>query len=118
MGSWKMRKTHLRELIDAGVAVELYRPPNFQNIIHFNNRTHRKILVIDGRVAFTGGAGVADEWDGDADRPDCWRDNQYRITGPIVAAVQGAFMDNWMQTHSEVLKDEIYFPALEPAGNI
>lgn len=118
MGSWKMRKTHLQELVDAGIQVELYRAPNFQNLVHLNNRTHRKILVIDGRVAFTGGAGIADEWDGDADRPDCWRDNQYKVTGPLVSSVQAAFMDNWMQSHAEVLKDEIYFPRLEPAGTI
>jgi cardiolipin synthase len=118
MGSWRMRKTHLQELIDAGISVELYRPPRLANLVHFTNRTHRKILVIDGKVAFTGGAGIADEWDGDADREDCWRDNQYRITGPLVAAMQGAFMDNWMQTHAEVLKDESYFPELHPTGDI
>jgi len=118
VGSWKMRKTHLQELIDAGINVELYRPPRFQNLVHFTNRTHRKILVVDGRVAFTGGAAIADEWNGDADREDCWRDNQYRITGPVVAGMQGAFMDNWMQTHAEVLKDSQYFPPLEPAGDL
>lgn len=118
VGSWRMRKSHLQELIDAGVSVELYRPPNFQNVIHFNNRTHRKILVVDGNVAFTGGAGIADEWDGDADSETCWRDNQYKVTGPVVAAIQGAFMDNWMQTHAEILKDEGYFPSLEKTGDL
>jgi cardiolipin synthase len=118
MGSWRMRNTHLKELKDAGVNVELYRPPNFQNLVHFNNRTHRKILGIDGNIAFTGGAGVADEWNGDGDRKDCWRDNQYRITGPVVAAVQAAFMDNWMQCHAEVLKERAWFPPLEPTGSI
>lgn len=118
MGSWRMRKTHLQELEDAGISVELYRPPRLSNLVHFTNRTHRKILVIDGKIAFTGGAGIADEWDGDADREDCWRDNQYRVTGPVVAAVQGAFMDNWMQTHAEVLKDKAYFPELNDAGEV
>lgn len=118
VGSWKMRKTHLQQLIDAGVRVELYRPPRISTLMHFTNRTHRKILVIDGKVAFTGGTGIADEWDGDADREDRWRDNQYRITGPIVSDVQGAFMDNWMQTHAEVLKDEAFFPELKEEGNM
>lgn len=118
VGSWAMRKTHLQELKDAGISVELYRPLKLSNLIFFTNRTHRKILVIDGKVAFTGGAGIADEWDGDADREDGWRDNQYRVTGPVAAAVQGAFMDNWMQTHAEVLKDEDYFPELHDAGDM
>lgn len=117
VGSYKMRNSHLKELKDAGISVELYRPLNIPNIIHFTNRTHRKILVVDGRVAFTGGAGIADEWDGDAENNKCWRDNQYRVTGPVVASVQGAFMDNWMQIHAEVLKDELYFPELEKTGD-
>ncbi len=117
VGSYKMRNSHLKELIDAGISVELYRPLNIFNVIHFTNRTHRKLLIIDGRVAFTGGAGIADEWDGDADNNECWRDNQYRVTGPVVASVQAAFMDNWMQTHAEVLKDEMYFPELEKTGD-
>lgn len=117
VGSYKMRNSDLKELKDAGISVELYRPLNIPNIIHFTNRTHRKILVVDGRVAFTGGAGIADEWDGDAENNKCWRDNQYRVTGPVVASVQGAFMDNWMQIHAEVLKDELYFPELEKTGD-
>lgn len=118
VGSWRMRRTHLRTLKDAGVAVELYRPPAFKNLVHFNNRTHRKILVIDGEVAFTGGAGIADAWNGNAEDETTWRDNQYRITGPAVGGIQGAFMDNWMQCHAEVLKEEAWFPPLKKAGNV
>jgi cardiolipin synthase len=116
VGSWAMTRENIRTLREAGVQVELYRPFNFWNLPHFNNRTHRKILVIDGLVAFTGGAAIADEWDGDADRTDLWRDNQYLVRGPAVAQIQATFMDNWIQTHYRVLKDERYFPKIEPAG--
>jgi cardiolipin synthase len=81
-----------------------------------NNRTHRKLLVIDGRVGFTGGVGISDEWDGDARDPEHWRDSHYRIEGPAVAQMQAAFMDNWIKTTGEVLQGVGYFPALETVG--
>lgn len=81
-----------------------------------NNRTHRKLLVVDGRVGFTGGVGIADNWLGHAEDPDHWRDSHYRLEGPAVAHMQAAFMDNWMETCGEVLHGDEYFPALEPAG--
>jgi len=118
VGSWAMSRSNIAALRSAGVQVELYRPFNFWNLPHFNNRTHRKILVIDGLLAFTGGAAIADEWDGDADRVDVWRDNQYLIRGPAVAQIQATFMDNWIQTHYRVLKDERYFPFIPRAGDV
>ena len=60
-------------------------------------------MVIDGAVGFTGGVGIADLWRGNAESPEHWRDNHYRVTGPVVAEMQAAFMDNWMQTTGEVL---------------
>jgi cardiolipin synthase len=86
-------------------------------IWRLNERTHRKLLIVDGRAGFTGGVGVADEWDGDADRPDRWRDSHYRVEGPAVAQLQSAFMDNWTKTHSRVLHGEPYFPRPESAGD-
>ncbi|WP_395750166.1 phosphatidylserine/phosphatidylglycerophosphate/cardiolipin synthase family protein [Prosthecobacter sp.] len=97
----------------AGVQVEIFR---YMKLTRFNQRTHRKILVIDGRVGFTGGVGISDDWDGDADAPTRWRDTHYRLEGPVVAQLQQAFMDNWMETRAVVLHGDDYFPALKPAG--
>ncbi len=98
----------------AGVEVEIFR---YANLTRFNQRTHRKILVIDGRVGFTGGVGISDDWDGDADQPKRWRDTHYRLEGPAVAQLQQAFMDNWMETRTVVLHGDDYFPQLHPAGD-
>lgn len=81
-----------------------------------NHRTHRKLLVIDGALGFTGGVGIADEWNGNASGPDEWRDSHYRVEGPVVAQLQAAFLDNWMKTRAIVLHGEEYFPALQSAG--
>ena len=69
-----------------------------------NNRTHRKLLVVDGRIGFTGGVGIADDWDGDAQDAEHWRDSHYRVEGPAVAQMQAAFMDNWIKTTGKVLQ--------------
>lgn len=89
---------------------------HFSNFFRFNHRTHRKLLVIDGRIGFTGGAGIADEWDGDAESPEHWRDTHYQVEGPVVAQMQAAFLDNWMKTRALVLLGEDYFPDLPAAG--
>lgn len=96
------------------VELEIFR---FLYLTRINQRTHRKLLVVDGRVGFIGGVGIADAWDGDAERPDQWRDMQYRVEGPVVGQMQQAFMDNWMQTRASVLHGDDYFPELEPAGD-
>ncbi|MEO7317837.1 MAG: phospholipase D-like domain-containing protein [Chthoniobacteraceae bacterium] len=103
----------LRQMRDAGVELEVYHLANFARA---NHRTHRKLLVIDGRVGFTGGVGIADEWDGEAQSPEDWRDSHYRVEGPVVAQMQAAFLDNWMKTRAVVLLGDEYFPELVPAG--
>lgn len=103
----------VREMVDAGVELEIYHRSNFARA---NHRTHRKLLVIDGAVGFTGGVGIADEWDGNASSPNEWRDSHYRVEGPVVAQLQAAFLDNWMKTHSNVLHGDDYFPALKIVG--
>jgi len=103
----------LQRMSDAGVQVEVYHLKKFG---HANQRTHRKLLVVDGKIGFTGGVGVADQWRGDADSGDHWRDTHYRVEGPAVAQIQAAFLDNWMKTHATVLHGNAYFPKLEPAG--
>lgn len=103
----------LRRMAEAGVQLEVYHLKKFGRV---NQRTHRKLLVIDGKVGFTGGVGIADPWRGDADSGDHWRDTHYRVEGPAVAQIQAAFLDNWMKTHATVLHGNAYFPKLEDAG--
>jgi cardiolipin synthase len=82
-----------------------------------NNRTHRKILVVDGRIGYTGGVGIGDEWRGDARNPGEWRDTHFRLEGPAVAQMQAAFMENWIEVTGEVLHGAEYFPELAKAGS-
>ena len=117
-GSIKMEDSMLQGLKDAGIDVQQYRPLKWYNLGRLNNRTHRKLLVVDGRVGFTGGVGIADQWDGNAQDPDHWRDLHFRIEGPVVAQVQAAFNDNWIKTTGEVLNGVDYFPPLARAGDM
>ncbi|MDZ4742531.1 MAG: cardiolipin synthase [Verrucomicrobiota bacterium] len=108
---------YLKELKQAGAEVELYRPLHWYNLSRLNNRTHRKLLVVDGRIGFTGGVGIADQWKGQAQSKDHWRDSHYRIEGPAVAQMQAAFIDNWIKTRAQVLFGNRYFPEIEPVGD-
>ena len=118
MGSIKMEDALLEQIKKAGAEVHQYRPLKWYNLGRLNNRTHRKLLVIDGRVGSTGGVGVADQWGGHAQDADHWRDLHFRIEGPVVAQVQAAFNDNWIKTTGEVLNGADYFPTLEPVGEM
>jgi cardiolipin synthase len=116
IGSNKLDAAALAELREAGVQVERYRPLRWYSLSRMNSRTHRKILVIDGRVGFIGGVGIADQWSGHAQSPDHWRDSHFQLAGPAVAQLQAAFADNWMKTRADVLNAEAYFPKLQPFG--
>lgn len=118
VGSASMDQSQLEEMEEAGVHVVRYRPLHWYNLARMNNRTHRKLLVVDGRVGFTGGVGIGDPWQGHAQDPDHWRDIHFRIEGPVVAQVQSAFNDNWIKTTGELLNGAAYFPALERAGDM
>jgi cardiolipin synthase len=96
----------------AGVQLEIFR---FFNVA-INFRTHRKLLVIDGRTGYLGGTGIADDWKGNGRTRGLWRDSHYRLEGPAVAQMQQAFMDNWLETRSELLHGDMYFPKLESVG--
>jgi cardiolipin synthase len=93
-----------------------YHRPQWYRFKHLNHRTHRKLLIVDGRIGFTGGVGIADEWSGNGQDPDHWRDTHFRIQGPVVAQLQGAFSDNWTQASGQVLHGDDYFPTLQPGG--
>ena len=116
VGSVKMDEALLDSMRAGGVEIERYRPLSWYALGRLNNRTHRKLLVVDGRVGFTGGVGIADVWAGDAQDPDHWRDVHFRIEGPVVAQLQAAFLDNWVKTSGEVLHGPAYFPPLAAAG--
>ena len=81
-----------------------------------NNRTHRKLLVVDGLVAFTGGVGIAPAWTGHAQDPEHWRDTHFQVEGPVVGQIQSVFLDNWTKVTGEVLHGASYFPPLQAAG--
>jgi cardiolipin synthase len=100
----------------AGIEVERYHAIHWFSLGRLNNRTHRKVLIVDGAIGFTGGVGIADLWMGNAQDPDHWRDMHFRIEGPVVAQFQAAFLDNWIKTTGRVLHGEDYFPPLTVAG--
>ncbi len=100
----------------AGVEIEFFRPVRWYTLGKLNNRTHRKLLVVDGRVGFTGGVGIADLWRGNAQDPEHWRDSHFRLEGPAVGQMQGAFVDHWITARSVVLHGDDYFPRLESVG--
>ena len=116
-GSQKLGRRDRDGLRSAGAQLAVYNPPGPLRIIGINHRTHRKNMVVDGRIGFTGGVCLTDSWVGNAE-PGHWRDTHFRIEGPVVAQIQGVFMDNWLQTRSEILHGKDYFPELKPAGSM
>ena len=116
VGSQKMDEESLIFMRNAGVEVERYHPVRWYTLNKLNNRTHRKLLVVDGKSGFTGGVGIADKWTGNAQDPDHWRDTHFRIEGPAVAQMQSTFMDNWTKVTGKVLHTADYFPIAKPAG--
>ncbi len=115
-GSQKVDQDDIARLRQAGVEVVLYRPLRFYDFDRINHRTHRKLLIVDGRVGFTGGLGIADQWLGHAQGKEHWRDSHFRAEGPVVAQLQAAFMDDWFETRGVVLDGPGYFPDLDRRG--
>jgi len=118
VGSQKMEAALLKQMESSGAQIFKYHPPRWYNVNRLNNRTHRKILVVDGRVGFTGGVGIDDEWSGHAQDENHWRDTHYRVEGPAVAQFQAAFTDNWLKVSGAVLHGADYFPPIPPAGDL
>jgi cardiolipin synthase len=117
LGSMRMEDGFIEQLENAGVQVRRYHRPRWGKLHRLNNRTHRKLLVADGTLGFTGGVGIADQWRGSAQDAEHWRDTHFRVEGPVVAQLQGVFLDNWLKATGEVLHGELYFPPLEPRGD-
>ncbi len=101
----------------AGCRVEFFHSKKPWMLWVFNHRSHRRVLVVDGTVGFTGGMGFADQWQGDADSPEHWRDTQVRVEGPAVRGLQRAFQENWSEVTGEALVGDEFFPALAQAGS-
>lgn len=87
-------------------------------LLRYNYRNHRRILVVDGKIGFTGGHGVDQAWTGDGRTEGHWRDTDVRVEGPIVQQLQAAFVESWRETTGDLLGDELYFPKLEPQGKV
>jgi cardiolipin synthase A/B len=118
VGCDKISPALVERMKSAGVEVERYHAVHWFTLGRLNNRTHRKVLIIDGATSFTGGVGIADVWAGHAQDPDHWRDMHFKVTGPVAAQMQAAFLDNWIKTTGHVLHGDAYFPPIEPCGDM
>jgi cardiolipin synthase len=120
IGSAAMRRSSTAtRLIEAGCRLDYYQPLKWYRLHRANNRTHRELLIVDGRTAFAGGAGVADWWL-DASGPDdpAWRDTMVKVEGPVVASLQGVFSENWLECGGEILTSPACWPELTPVGQV
>lgn len=112
-GSAKIDRRVIGSLEEAGVEVVWFRPLRWYSLGKANNRMHRRILVIDGRVGFAGGVGIAEQWEGNCEQPDRWRETHLRIEGPAVRDLLGGFLENWAEATGIVLSGE-HLPVLKP----
>jgi cardiolipin synthase len=121
IGSLSLWGRPVRRLRNAGCRIESYQRLRWYSLARLNNRTHRELLVVDGSVAFVGGAGIADWWVYPTfkrmrwHKP--WRDTMVRIEGPVVAALQGVAAENWLECCGEILTGPAYFPSLRQVGD-
>ncbi|MGM0583691.1 MAG: phospholipase D-like domain-containing protein [Pseudomonadota bacterium] len=102
VGARPMKRAHLERMEAAGVRLRWFRPLPRLKIWQFDNRTHRKALIVDGRLGFTGGVGISAEWEGDARNPQEWRDTHYRIRGPAVTGLRAAFYEDWLEAGGDL----------------
>jgi cardiolipin synthase A/B len=99
----KMDRKLVERLREAGAMVEWFRPPHWYTLNKVNNRLHRRLLIVDGSVGFTGGVGVGEEWTGDAQDPDHWRETHLRVEGPVVRDLLGGFQESWAEATQRIL---------------
>jgi cardiolipin synthase len=112
-----LEKSDIDAMRRSGCLIEFFHPLRPWMLDSINNRNHRRILVVDGRVGFTGGAGIADEWLGNAQSEKNWRETCVEVRGPVVAQLQASFAQNWSEIRGEALLGEEFYPPLEPAGS-
>lgn len=108
-----MSKSLINPMREAGKVVAWFRLPVRWELWNLDIRTHRKVLVCDGSIAFTGGVGIAEQWEGDARKPNEWRDTHFQVEGPAVQGLQAALLDNWVETGQTVREDELALLILE-----
>jgi cardiolipin synthase len=118
VGSHKMSRGVRDTLRRSGCHFERFRPVNPLAIRRVNGRTHRRVLVVDGRLAFTGGTGIGAKWSGNGRQAGSWRQTDVRVEGPIVRHLQGAFVELWRESTGMILGGDGYFPDLAPRGDI
>ncbi|MDP9005088.1 MAG: phospholipase D-like domain-containing protein [Verrucomicrobiota bacterium] len=115
---WGLDNSDVRMMTDAGCKFSYYHPVQSWRLDRTNRRSHRRVLVVDGRIGFTGGAAFTDKWTGHAQDENHWRDTHARLEGPIVAQLQSAFLGHWVKTFGEVLTGAGQFPPLPAAGEL
>lgn len=118
LGASRASAAELERLERSGVQLARYCKPRWWNFGRFNHRTHRKLLVVDGRIGYTFGHGVADQWLGNGTDPQHWRDTGVRLEGPVVHALQSVFAQNWVEETHGLPACNICFPPLERAGEV
>jgi cardiolipin synthase len=118
LGSRQLDPSMQQQLLAAGIQLHRYHRLSWYHLGRLNHRTHRKLLVVDGCIGFTGGVGIAPQWTGNAQDLDHWRDLHYEVRGPVVAQMQAVFLDNWIRSTGRVLHGPAYFPALESQGDM
>jgi cardiolipin synthase len=117
-GGLKLRKKYRDDLQQAGVKVRRFRPIALRNLVRIYRREHRRAIVMDGLIGFTGGAAISKKWKGNVGNRHEWRDSMTRITGPMVGGIQSAFAENWLYCTGEVLAGPRFFPPLERGPGI
>jgi cardiolipin synthase len=115
---WSLNNSDVKMMRQAGCRFSYYHPTHSWRVDRTNRRSHRRILVIDGKIGFTGSVGFSDKWSGHAQDKDHWRDVQARIEGPLVGELQAAFQEHWVKTFGEALGGAGQFPALNPVGDL
>ena len=115
---WRLNNSDVRLMKEAGCKFEYYHPTHSLRVDRTNRRSHRRILVTDGKLGFTGAVGFAQKWSGRAEDENHWRDAQMRIEGPLVAKLQSAFQEHWGKTYREALTGASHFPSLPAAGDL
>jgi cardiolipin synthase A/B len=112
-GGMKMTKRYRDDLRNAGVKLSRFRPPSLRSLVRFYRRSHRRAIVIDGKIGFTGGAAISAKWKGNVTNTHEWRDSMTMVTGPLVGGIQSAFAGNWVYCCGEVIAGPRFFPPLD-----